>query len=401
MELLLSEEDGLRGVDPHDRQARPCRTQDLTPVFMGTAYRNKGVQPLLDAIVRYLPSPLDRTVTAKKYDKPDEKFPLEPDPAKPFVGMAFKIVEDPFGQLTFMRIYQGTINKGDTHYNQRTGQKQRFSRIVQDARRQARGNRHAPAPATSWPSWASTAPAAIRTPRSTSTARWKACSCPSRSSRWPSTRCRAKAPTSWARPCSASARKIRRSASRTDEETAETRDRRHGRVAPGDLRRADSPRVQASRSKSAPRRSATAKRPTKTAEYNFKHKKQTGGSGQYAHIVGKLESLPDDCRRDLRVRGRRSSAAAFRKEYIPVVEKGFRDSLHKGPVAELPDRGRQGHPRRRLVPRRRQLGHGVPDLRPQLLPRDVPEDQAGAARADDEGRSRSADRSTRARSPAS
>ena len=45
--------------------------------------------------------------------------------------MAFKIVEDPFGQLTFMRIYQGTINKGEMHYNQRTGQKQRFSRIVQ------------------------------------------------------------------------------------------------------------------------------------------------------------------------------------------------------------------------------------------------------------------------------
>ncbi len=97
---------------------------------MGTAYRNKGVQALLDAMVRYLPSPLDRKVSAKAYDKPDEKFPLEPDPAKPFVGMAFKIVEDPYGQLTFIRIYQGTINKGETNFNQRTGQKQRFSRIL-------------------------------------------------------------------------------------------------------------------------------------------------------------------------------------------------------------------------------------------------------------------------------
>ena len=55
---------------------------------------------------------------------------LKPDPAKPFVGMAFKIVEDPFGQLTFLRIYQGKINKGDMYINQRTQKKDRFSRIV-------------------------------------------------------------------------------------------------------------------------------------------------------------------------------------------------------------------------------------------------------------------------------
>src|SRR5205085_8754658 len=82
------------------------------------------------AVVRYLPSPLDRPVKAKQWDDATKDFKLEPDPSKPFVGMAFKIVEDPFGQLTFLRIYQGTINKGDMHFNQRTDQKQRFSRIV-------------------------------------------------------------------------------------------------------------------------------------------------------------------------------------------------------------------------------------------------------------------------------
>ena len=76
--------------------------------------------------------------------------------------------------------------------------------------------------------------------------------------------------------------------------------------------------------------------PTKTAEYNFKHKKQTGGSGQYAHIVGKLECAargqpkrPSNSRTDV-VGGR------IPREYIPSVEKGFRDSLAKGPVAEFP-----------------------------------------------------------------
>ena len=93
---------------------------------------------------------MDRKISAKNYEKPDEKFPLEPDPAKPFVGMAFKIVEDPYGQLTFLRIYQGTISKGETHYNQRTGQKHRFSRIVRCTPTSAKRST-APRPATSWP----------------------------------------------------------------------------------------------------------------------------------------------------------------------------------------------------------------------------------------------------------
>ena len=116
-------------------------------------------------------------------------------------------------------------------------------------------------------------------------------------------------------------------------------DRRHGRVAPGDLRRAHSPRVQASRSKSAPRRSATAKRRPKPAAFNFKHKKQTGGSGQYAHIVGTLGPLTDEevaetegeLLFDDNVVGGR-----IPKNYIPSVEKGFRNMLAKGPVAGFP-----------------------------------------------------------------
>src|SRR3954447_3235677 len=129
MELLLSEEP-VKEELIHNIVREAVQGQDLTPVFMGTAYRNKGVQLLLDSIVRYLPSPLDRPVKAKQYGDPTKDFPLEADPAKPFVGMAFKLVEDAFGQLTFVRIYQGTIKKGELYYNQRTDQKQRFSRIV-------------------------------------------------------------------------------------------------------------------------------------------------------------------------------------------------------------------------------------------------------------------------------
>ena len=85
---------------------------------------------MLDAIIRYLPSPLDRDIFGRNPKNEEEKIELKPDPDASFVGMAFKIVDDPFGQLTFMRIYQGTIEKGGTYVNQRTGRKERFSRIV-------------------------------------------------------------------------------------------------------------------------------------------------------------------------------------------------------------------------------------------------------------------------------
>jgi elongation factor G len=84
----------------------------------------------MDAITRYLPSPLDRAYTALDPKNPGEKVALDSDLSKPFVGMAFKIMDDEFGQLTFTRVYQGTAKKGEMYINQRTGKKDRFSRIV-------------------------------------------------------------------------------------------------------------------------------------------------------------------------------------------------------------------------------------------------------------------------------
>ena len=129
MELLLSEEEVPTDLI-YTVAAAAIKAQSFTPVLVGTAFKNKGVQTLVDAVVRYLPSPLERKIKAKNWENPDEDFPLEPDKDKPFVGMAFKIVEDPFGQLTFMRIYQGTIEKGGTYFNQRSGRKERFSRVL-------------------------------------------------------------------------------------------------------------------------------------------------------------------------------------------------------------------------------------------------------------------------------
>ena len=103
MELLLSGEPVSEElIDSVVRKS--VQALELTPVYMGTAFKNKGVQPLLDRVVQFLPSPLEREINAKDYEDPDKAYELTPDPKKPFVGMAFKIVDDPFGQLTFMRL---------------------------------------------------------------------------------------------------------------------------------------------------------------------------------------------------------------------------------------------------------------------------------------------------------
>ncbi|MGE3758480.1 MAG: elongation factor G, partial [Pseudobdellovibrionaceae bacterium] len=85
----------------------------LCPVFCGSAFKNKGVQLLLDAVGHYLPNPTEKTEAALDLDNNEAKFPLEPVPNKPLVMLAFKLQQTQFGQLTYMRIYQGTVRKGD------------------------------------------------------------------------------------------------------------------------------------------------------------------------------------------------------------------------------------------------------------------------------------------------
>ena len=104
---------------------------ELCPVYMGSAFKNKGVQPLLDAINRYLPSPLEAEPTeASDLANGGSKVSLDTDPEKPTVAMAFKLTEEQFGQLTYTRIYQGKLRKGEQLVNTRTGKKMRVGRMV-------------------------------------------------------------------------------------------------------------------------------------------------------------------------------------------------------------------------------------------------------------------------------
>jgi elongation factor G len=102
----------------------------LTPVFCGSAYKNKAIQPLLDAVTRYLPSPVEVTNEALDISKGEQKVTLTSDVTAPFVALAFKLEEGRFGQLTYIRVYQGSLKKGDTIVNSRTGRDVRIGRLV-------------------------------------------------------------------------------------------------------------------------------------------------------------------------------------------------------------------------------------------------------------------------------
>lgn len=134
METLLMDrvpsEDCIRGII-----RRTTIAHQLTPVLMGSAYRNKGVQELLDAVTHYLPAPEDRKVyaddTTEKNDQTESaRVELLHRMEAPAVAMAFKTVVESFGQLTFMRIYQGRIRRGDALRNARTNRSVRFRRLV-------------------------------------------------------------------------------------------------------------------------------------------------------------------------------------------------------------------------------------------------------------------------------
>ncbi|MGO9112360.1 MAG: elongation factor G [Thermoguttaceae bacterium] len=332
MELLLGEENlPLVLIDRVVREA--VLSQQLTPVFLGSAYKNKGVQPLLDAVVRYLPSPLESPIKALDHDDAKKEVPLTPDPAKPLVGMGFKIVEDSYGTLTFMRLYQGSIKKGESYFNQRTGRKERFSRIVRMHADQREDIDTAEAgdivavlglDAASGDTYCSQCPYCTLESMFVPEPVIKMAVAPAK--------------RDGADRLSKALHRFRREDPTlhisTDEETSETimagMGELHLEIYIERIRREYGVEVEVGAPKVNYREA-----PTQACKFNTKHKKQTGGSGQYAHIVGKMEPLPEDSP-DTFVFEEEVVGGRIPKNFIPAVEKGFRQMVHKGPVAGYP-----------------------------------------------------------------
>ena len=106
--------------------------REVFPAFCGTAFKNKGVQPMLDAVIDYLPSPLDVPPVVGIIPRTETEVTRHPDPKEPFTGLAFKIMTDPFvGTLTFVRVYSGRLDAGSYVTNVNTGNKERVSRLIQ------------------------------------------------------------------------------------------------------------------------------------------------------------------------------------------------------------------------------------------------------------------------------
>lgn len=132
MMKVLESPDSIPEDEIHEVIRKGVITNKINPVLCGTAFKNKGVQQILDAIVRWMPSPLDRgMIKGHKIDS-DEEFLIPPADESPLSALAFKVATDPYvGRITFIRVYSGTLTKGVSIINSTKGKKERISRLLE------------------------------------------------------------------------------------------------------------------------------------------------------------------------------------------------------------------------------------------------------------------------------
>ncbi len=132
MMKVLENPDTISEAEIHSAIRKGVIRMKFTPVLCGTAFKNKGVQQILDAVVRWMPSPLDRGMIKGHKVNSDEDFEITPSDDSPFSALAFKIMTDPYvGKLTFIRIYSGSLEKGSSLLNTTKDKRERVSRLLE------------------------------------------------------------------------------------------------------------------------------------------------------------------------------------------------------------------------------------------------------------------------------
>jgi elongation factor G len=300
---------------------------------MGSAYKNKGVQPLLDGITELLPCPMDIENHALDMEKDETPVLLSTDKQKPLVALAFKLEDGPYGQLTYIRVYQGSIGKGDTIINIRTGKKVKVGRVVRIHADQmedidgilagyigalfgidcASGDTFA-APGISLTMTSMYVPDPVISLAITTDDH-----------------------KSEANMSKALARFTKEDPTfkvHVNDETGDTiisgMGELHLEVYIERMLREYDARVTPGMPRVAYRETITRQAP-----FDYIHKKQTGGAGQYGRVAGYMEPINDE---DF-IFENQVVGGAIPTQYIAACEKGFKACMLKGPKMELPVTG--------------------------------------------------------------
>jgi len=304
----------------------------LCPVFLGSAYKNKGVQPLLDAVNAYLPSPEDVQNTAIDLENDEQPIALSSDANKPLVALAFKLEDGRYGQLTYVRCYQGMLTRGQTLTNSRTKKRVKVGRLVrmhandmEEIESSAGGDIVAlfgvdcASGDTFTDGSIDVAMSSMFVPEAVISLSIKTKD--------------SKSQGNFSKALGRFVREDPTFRSAVDPESGETiisgMGELHLDVYVERMRREYQVEVETGAPQVAYRETVSQR-----AEYMYVHKKQTGGSGQYAKIGGYVEPITDGSK-DFEfldeVRG-----GSVPNEFIPSVEKGFRSMISKGRLIGFP-----------------------------------------------------------------
>ncbi|MBW1882644.1 MAG: elongation factor G [Deltaproteobacteria bacterium] len=333
MEAMLEEKVEVEQI--RDAIRAGTLTMGLTPVFMGSAYKNKGVQLLLNAVNRYLPNPTEIANTAVDLKNDEAEVKVFTDKNKPFVALAFKLEDGRYGQLTYIRVYQGTLKKGDAIYNMRTGKKVKVGRLIrmhsdemQDIEDTAAGDIVAlfgvdcASGDTFTDGSVDIAMTSMHIPEPVISLSIK-----------PKDQ---KASDNMGKALGRFVREDPTFHAEVDQESNETvisgMGELHLEVYVERMKREYQCEVETGQPQVAYRETIT-----QAIDFSYTHKKQSGGSGQYGKVAGIMSPIDadDEGSKDFQFVNK-IKGGAIPTEYISAVEKGFRSSLDKGRLIGFP-----------------------------------------------------------------